>query len=353
MRCPVCRTDLQRAPIDKGITWVCPSCGGRAVGMGPLRRAFEKPFVNALWGSVQDSPGDGKPCPVCETSMAVTPMGSPVLDVCKRCQFVWFDPKEFEVAPARPVAPGGPKLSEEQLEVVARVQAEEIAREWRNRPDAELLPQDLSIIPGALGLPLEEEAPVVNRLPWATWFLVFAVLVGGGFALWDPEIIRTFGLLPNDTFRFGGVTFITSIFVHAGLFHMVTNLYFLMVFGDNVEDFLGSFNFFLLIFVAAIVGGAVHALFSPERAVPLVGASGGISGVIVFYGLRFPQAKLSYFRLFRWLTMPASAALGLWLVTQIIGARDQLSGASDVSFLAHLGGGAIGLWFWLLWRKDL
>jgi membrane associated rhomboid family serine protease len=321
--------------------------------MGPLRRAFEKPFVNALWVSVQDKPDDGKRCPVCEKSMAVTPTGSPALDVCKRCQFVWFDPKEFEVAPTRPVAPGGPKLSEEQLEVVARVQAEEIARQWRHRPDAELLPQDLSMIPGALGLPLEEEAPVVNRLTWATWFLAFAVLVGGGFALWDPEVIRTFGLLPNDAFRFGGATFITSIFVHAGLFHMATNLYFLMVFGDNVEDFLGSFNFFLLIFVAAFAGGAVHALFSPERAVPLVGISGGISGIVVFYGLRFPQAKIRYFRLFRWLTMPASAFLGLWLVTQIIGARDQLSGASDVSFLAHLGGGAIGLWFWFLWRKEL
>jgi membrane associated rhomboid family serine protease len=321
--------------------------------MGPLRATLEKPFVNALWGSVQEVGEMGKPCPVCERKMAVTPTGPPSFDVCKRCQFVWFDPKEFETAPARPPPPKGVRLSDEQLEIVARIQAEEIAREWRHRPDAELLPKDLSMVPAALGLPLEDEAPVVTRLPWATWFLALAILVGSGLALWDPEVIQTFGMVPKNAFRYGGLTFLISIFIHAGLFHLLTNLYFLMVFGDNVEDFLGSFNFFLLIFVAALVGASVHALFSPERTVPLVGASGGISGVIVFYGLRFPHAKLRYLRLFRWFTLPASAMLGLWLVTQIIGARDQLSGPSDVSFLAQLGGGAIGLLFWFLWRKEI
>jgi membrane associated rhomboid family serine protease len=84
----------------------------------------------------------------------------------------------------------------------------------------------------------------------------------------------------------------------------------------------------------------------------LVGASGGISGIIVFYGLRFPQARLRYFRLFRWFSMPALAATGFWVVTQLLAAREQLSGASDVSALAHLGGALVGLGFWFMWRHD-
>lgn len=274
-----------------------------------------------------------------------------VVDVCQRCQLVWFDPREFESAPATHVAPAL-RLTDEQLEPIARIQAAEIAHEWKLKPGAELSAEDLMMVPAALGLPLEEEATVVNRLPWVTWGLAIAIFIGGVVSLYSPEIVREWGLIPTLAFRDGGLTFITSFFLHAGLFHLFTNLYFLVVFGDNVEDFLGRFNYVMLILAAALAGEGAHALFSPDRFTPLVGASGAISGVIVFYGLRFPQAKLRYFRFFKWFSMPALAGTGFWLVTQLLAARSQLSGSSDVSALAHLGGAVVGLWFWFMWRHD-
>ncbi len=285
--------------------------------------------------------------------MLQTATGTPALDVCKACQLVWFDPSEFENAPPSATATSTRlDLPEDQIEVIARAQAQEIAREWRNRPDTEISAEDLLLIPAALGMPLEEQAPEVRTLPWVTWSLAFAVIIFAIFSLGTPRWVSEWGLVPVDAFRRGGITFLTYFFIHGSWFHLAANVYFLMVFGDNVEDFLGRINYVLLVFVGAIAGAAVHALFSPARMAPLVGASAGISGVILFYGLRFPQARLRYFRLFRWFSMPALAATGFWVVTQILGARDQLSGTGDVSFLSHLGGAAIGLWFWFLWRND-
>jgi membrane associated rhomboid family serine protease/Zn-finger nucleic acid-binding protein len=291
------------------------------VGIGPLRRTLTKQFVNALWASTVERGVEGdRACPVCANPMVRTDTGDVAVDVCRRCQVVWFDPREFESAP-QVVVQREPKFTDEQLEPIARMQVEEIAREWRHRP-RELSAEDLMMVPAALGLPLEEEATVVNRLPLVTWGLAAVMFVLGSF------------------------------FFDVGLFLLFTNLYFLVVFGDNVEDFLGRLNYVSLIIVAALVGAGVHAAFSPASLTPSVWASAAIAGIVVFYGFRFPQAKLRYFRLFRWFSMPALAATGFWIVTQLIAARTELSGAGDVPALAYIGGAVAGLAFWFMWRND-
>ncbi|HYI44215.1 MAG TPA: rhomboid family intramembrane serine protease [Actinomycetota bacterium] len=351
LSCPNCSAQLLRVSGDKGMYWDCSACGGRAVGMGPLRRILTKDFVNALWSSAVEhgTPG-GSDCPVCEQAM-VQSKTSLVVDVCRRCLLVWFDRGEFDAAPVTPVAPRL-RLTDEQLEPIARMQAAEIAHEWRLKPGSELSAEDLMMVPAALGLPLEEEATVVNRLPWVTWGLAFVIFLVGAITLWNPGLVQQWGLVPALASRRGGLTFVTSFFIHAGFFHLLTNLYFIVVFGDNVEDFLGRLNYVLLIVAAALAGDGAHALFSQERFTPLVGASSAISGIVVFYGLRFPQAKLRYFRLFRWFSMPAIAATGIWLLSQLFATRDPLSGANEVSVFAHLGGAAVGFWFWFIWRHD-
>jgi membrane associated rhomboid family serine protease len=125
------------------------------------------------------------------------------------------------------------------------------------------------------------------------------------------------------------------------------------VFGDNVEEVLGRFNFALLLFVAGALGAATHGVLGDSH-VPLVGASGALSGVIVFYAMKFPDAKLRYFRLWsgRWITMPASLALGLWVFSQLFASSSLIGGRSDLSLLAHLGGATVGFGFWWLWRND-
>jgi membrane associated rhomboid family serine protease len=106
------------------------------------------------------------------------------------------------------------------------------------------------------------------------------------------QIVMQFGLVPAELWRDGGITLITSFFLHGDLFHLIGNAYFLLIFGDNVEDQLGRWRYALVVLLAALAGDLLHVAADPRDTVPCIGASGGISGVIVFYALKFPQARL-------------------------------------------------------------
>jgi membrane associated rhomboid family serine protease len=324
--------------------------------MGLLRRVVDKGYANRIWGAAAEFPGgSGRRCCVCEKPMILVPSGlggtDPLVDVCRRCQFVWFDPTEFEGAPLLPKM-ARPQIPQEALEAAGRLQAVEIARAWRTRYPASDLPS-METIPAILGLPVEEEATVVSRIPWVTWGLAFLMALAGVLQLAKPGLVADWGFIASDPFRKGGLTLVTAFFLHSGVFHFASDLWFMLVFGDNVEEFLGRFNFALLMFVAGLVGAAAHGLLG-DTSTPLVGASGAISGVIVFYAMRFPDAKLRYFRLLsgRWVSMPASLALGFWVFSQVFASGDWIGGLSDVSLWAHLGGAATGFWFWWMWRND-
>jgi membrane associated rhomboid family serine protease len=155
------------------------------------------------------------------------------------------------------------------------------------------------------------------------------------------------GLKPGAWHRNGGLTLLTSFLLHASVLHIVGNMYFLLIFGDNVEDHLGRGRYIALLLGAHLAGVIAHAFLDFGSMVPLVGASAGISGVIAYYAVTFPRAKLgfAFFIAFRflWLRLPAYAAFVLWIVLQFVGTWEQIEGSSNVSSLAHLGGAALGL----------
>jgi membrane associated rhomboid family serine protease len=168
-------------------------------------------------------------------------------------------------------------------------------------------------------------------------------------------MVQRFGFIPAQATRLSGVTFVTAFFLHSGIIHLVGNMYFLLVFGDNVEDFLRPGRYLALIILAALVGDLFHLAADPRSQIPSIGASGGIAGVIVFYALKFPHIHLAFlmrwgFIWFRWIRLPAWFALILWIVFQGIGACEQKAGISSVSSFAHLGGALAGLIAWLVWR---
>jgi membrane associated rhomboid family serine protease len=167
--------------------------------------------------------------------------------------------------------------------------------------------------------------------------------------------IQQFGLIPAEAWRYGGLTFLTSFFLHGGIIHLASNLYFLVVFGEHVEDYLGRWRWLLLVLLSAIAGDFLHAMVDPHTMTPCIGASGGISGLIAFYALKFPHARLGilfrYYYVFRWIQFPAWLAFVLWLSLQGWGAYEQIAGFSDVSAMAHLGGTAVGVGLWWIWRK--
>ena len=123
-----------------------------------------------------------------------------------------------------------------------------------------------------------------------------------------------------------------------------------------MEDFLGRIRYILLIVLADVVGNLAHIAADPHSTIPCIGASGGIAGIITFYALQFPRARLALmfrwgFYWFRWIRIPAWVGLILWLLFQLVGAWAQIRGMSHVSAFAHLGGVMAGAGAWVVWRR--
>jgi len=156
---------------------------------------------------------------------------------------------------------------------------------------------------------------------------------------------------PHLSCAIGGenwLTVLTSMFLHGGWFHIVGNLWFLSVFGDNVEDSMGPVRFALFYLLCGIAATLTHVFANPDSAVPVVGASGAIGGVMGAYAVLFPRAPvhmlvvLGFF--FTRVVVPAYLMLGYWFLLQLIGGIPALQGmGGGVAFWAHVGGFVAGV----------
>lgn len=347
-----------------GIFWACPECGGRALSVELLRRTFTNESINPFWRRVLTNPATGdRACPCCDRSMLQVALAdaadSPAIDVCRLCHFVWFDANEMAGLTPRPITPAPPPLPAEARQAIAMLEVKRLAdaaegSDFDSEPPDEWWKQ----VAAFFGVPVEFDAPAQETRPWITWLLCLTIVLVSVATFSDLRTwVNEYGLIPAQAGRHHGLTFLTSFFLHAGVIHVLGNLYFLFVFGDNMENFLRWPRYLLLIVVAALVGDLLHIAADPRANIPSIGASGGIAGVIVFYALQFPRIRLGflfrYWFYFRWIRLPAWFALVLWVAFQIIGAAQQLAGMTSVSSLAHLGGAVVGLLAWLLWRERI
>lgn len=139
----------------------------------------------------------------------------------------------------------------------------------------------------------------------------------------------------------------TSMFLHAGLLHLAGNMLFLWIFGDNLEDQLGHLGFLLFYLAAGIAAALAHIAADPGSAIPTVGASGAIGGVMGGYLLLFPRAKvdivLIFVVFFRVFTVPAWIMLGLWFGMQLFSGLSTPANGGGVAYWAHAGGFLAGI----------
>ena len=358
--CPSCNVQLARVKGGRGVFWACPTCNGRSSTISLLRKNVPRHIVNQLWQTAisGDHPHIRR-CPSCNAQMSEVPTGikqnNKHLDVCTVCHFIWFDPSEYESLPLLPRKPTYEEtLPQEAREELALIELNAIREKALGEDFSQEPPDDWwQWVAGFFGMPVEHDAGLFRQKPWITWSLTLIVTAVSVMAFTDLEnVIDRFGLIPDQLRRYAGLTLLTSFFLHAGVFHLVCNMYFFMVFGDNVEEWLGKGRFLLLILLATIMGDLMHIFGDPASSMPCVGASGGISGVIAFYALKFPNARLGFMirfgYVFKWIRLPAFWMFLFWLVLQLYGTWAQLSGFSNVSALAHLGGAAVGCAFWLL-----
>ena len=175
--------------------------------------------------------------------------------------------------------------------------------------------------------------------------------IAGRTTIRDPlsgDPVGTIDLQPTPGSVY--LTLLTSMFMHGGIMHLLGNMLFLWIFGDNIEDDLGHVRYTAFYLTAGLLASLAHVVstfvFGQDPNIPSLGASGAISGVMGAYLLMHPQRRVTVF-LFRFLTeVPGIVAVGLWFVLQLISGLGLLGGGSQlggVAYAAHIGGFIAGL----------
>jgi membrane associated rhomboid family serine protease len=180
-----------------------------------------------------------------------------------------------------------------------------------------------------------------------------------GLAMIPREVLgpRLFGILPvaEPPAASGfpeGLTLITYMFLHADLFHLLFNMVFLWLFGDNVEDAMGHLKFFVFYILCGIFAGLAHAMARSDSEIPLIGASGAVAGVIAAYLMLHPNIRvwvLVFYKIPFPLRFSAGFVLGLWIVLQV--AQALLDDGGRIAWWAHIGGFAAGAILVLFMRR--
>ncbi|SFA85226.1 Membrane associated serine protease, rhomboid family [Poseidonocella pacifica] len=211
--------------------------------------------------------------------------------------------------------------------------------------------------------PIRDHNPS-SRTPWVTYALIAANIVVflANWQLFETpraldEFYAAFAVIPARVSYGEGVeTLVTSMFLHGGVMHLLGNMLFLYIFGDNLEDEMGHLPFALFYVACGVGAGLVHVVSAPGSIVPTIGASGAIAGVMGGYLLLFPRARVDILIIliiiFRVVPIPAWLMLALWFGMQFVGGLGSDPMAGGVAYWAHAGGFVIGILLTLpLWVR--
>ena len=218
--------------------------------------------------------------------------------------------------------------------------------------------------------PISDDNPRIGT-PYVTWSVIGAcVLVffwqvslgasGGEIAVYEfgmipARLLGTAALDPELIAVPAWSTVFTSMFMHGGWLHLGFNMLFLWIFGDNVEDCMGHARYLIFYLVCGVAAALAQAFVSPGSTIPMVGASGAISGVLGAYLLLHPRATVRtviFLGIFvTMMHLPALIVLGLWFLMQLVSATFSNSGEAGVAFWAHVGGFVAGMALVPLFKK--
>jgi len=210
-----------------------------------------------------------------------------------------------------------------------------------------------------LFIPIRDDAPTVRK-PYLTVSLIvvnsliffYSISLGSrGFQLFTIQ----FGYIPVEfvsglelTPQLAASAYLTpftSMFMHGGWLHLIGNMLFLWIYGNNVEDYFGPVKFLLFYVVSGLAAIALYTLFGPSSQVPLVGASGAIAGVMGAYIVLHPRARITVLVIFffiQFVVLPAKVVLGIWFIYQLLMSMIGSATGGGVAWMAHVGGFAFG-----------
>ena len=205
--------------------------------------------------------------------------------------------------------------------------------------------------------PLFDDNPAKN-FPITTWLIIFICSLifiyqtsldnnDLNFIFYNFGVVPAFITLPSNsenlTFIHPYLTLLSSAFLHAGWMHLIGNMLYLWIFGDNVEDSMGIMRFVIFYIICALSAGLLQVTFNPTSYIPMVGASGAIAGVLGSYLVLYPKANVKVFIwiifFVRTINVPAWIVLGIWIMIQFISLPESLNSQSGgVAYFAHIGG---------------
>jgi len=210
-------------------------------------------------------------------------------------------------------------------------------------------------------IPLRDENPS-KTVPVVTIALVAINALAFFYELAIGRDLRAFvfdwGMVParltlalrgaDESLTASATTFVTSMFLHGGWLHLIGNMWYLWIFGDNIEDRLGRFRFLWFYLLAGVLASLAHYASNPGSQIPTVGASGAIAAVLGAYMVLFPRARvmtlIPLFPFIQVVALPAIVVLGLWFVFQALSGFLSLGAAGGgVAWWAHIGGFAFGV----------
>ena len=201
--------------------------------------------------------------------------------------------------------------------------------------------------------PYKDDNPRI-LIPYVTYgiiainILVFVIQFTLGISnqMAEENFIYSFGFIPAN---FSFITIFTSMFLHGGFSHIMGNMWFLWVFGDNVEGVLGHAKYALFYILCGVAATISQLLINPASTIPMVGASGAIAGVLGMYMIRFPKANVHVFAFiiifFTTFRIPALFVLGFWFFNQLTNGLGSLgfNTTGGVAWFAHIGGFIAGI----------
>lgn len=207
-------------------------------------------------------------------------------------------------------------------------------------------------------IPLRDENPT-SRFPFVTLSLLAINILVFFYQLLSPTGLEYYvlrmGAIPYEITHFTSLsipniprlspplTLLTAMFLHGGFLHLIGNMLYLWIFGNNIEDYLGSFRFILFYLISGLGASFTHIIFNPNSQIPMIGASGAIAGVLGAYLILYPRANVLtlvfLFFFIRIVPIPAAIVLGLWFFLQIL----NVGMGGGVAWFAHIGGFLIGI----------
>ena len=163
--------------------------------------------------------------------------------------------------------------------------------------------------------------------------------------------IKNFGLVPSDVYLY---KIISSMFLHGSWMHLIGNMAYLWIFGNNIEDYLGHIKFLIFYLFCGVCATLLHVFSDVNSTIPVVGASGAISGILGAYLLLYPKAKvrlLVWFGIVTILRVKASIVLIFWFAYQFLSVLKSISQGGGVAWWAHIVGLIAGILVIFLFRK--